>query len=76
MPTMIFTKGLKMKLSENNILDLKMPSAMDCRQRARHHSLPPKKYLDFIEMGLKTNRYIKKYVGLRMKQGPTVRFEL
>ena len=76
MPTMIFTKGSKMKLSGNNILDLKMPSTMDCRQRARYHSLPPKKYLDFIETGLKMNRYIKKYVELRMKQGPTVRFEL
>jgi hypothetical protein len=65
-----------MKLSENNILDLKMPSAMDCRQRAIYYSLTPKKYLDFIDTGLKMNRYIKKYVGLRMKQGPTVRFEL
>ncbi len=65
-----------MKLSENNILDFKMPSAMDCRQRAKYHSLSPQKYLEFIKLGLKTNRYKDKYIKLRMKQGPTVRFEL
>jgi len=58
-------------------LEFKIPTEEDFIHNKRtYNPLTPEKYLAFIEMGLKTNRYIKKYIKIRMQQGPTVRFTL
>jgi hypothetical protein len=58
-------------------LEFKIPTEEDFIHNKRiYHPLTSEKYLAFVKMGLKMNKYLDKYITLRMKQGPTVRFEL
>lgn len=58
-------------------MTFKIPTEEDFQYNKREYwPLSSKKYLDFIELGLKLNPNIKKAFEFHKKHAPKVRFEL
>jgi len=69
--------SVKSKNNPDLELKFKIPTEEDFIHNKRiYKPLSPEKYLAFVKMGLNMNKYLDKYMAIRMKQGPTVRFEL
>ena len=65
-----------MPLQNNDLLEFKVPSERDKRIKARKYAWSPEQYLDFIETGMRMCPDLKKARALKMRHGPTVRFDL
>ena len=74
-----FLKGLKMLQRKNNSfldLEFKIPTEADRPPPLAYHPLSPRKYLDFISIGIEMCPENLEKAKHDLKRAPKVRFEL